>query len=91
MANYKFSRSPIYYSSSILYDKSIIHRGDFELPIGNVYEVKAYKARDKRKSRLSSTIYTREEHTCYVYADNEYEAYILMLDYGYEDIVIINP
>lgn len=90
MDNYKFSRSPIYYSSSILYDKDIIHRGG-SIPIDEIYEVKAYKARGKRKSKLSRTIYTREEYTCYIYADNEYEAYILMLDYGYEDIVFINP
>lgn len=91
MSNYKFSRSPIYYSSTLLYDKRIRYSGGYYTPIGNIYEIRAYKPRDKRKSRLSKTIYTREEYRCMVYADNEYEAYITMLDFGYEDIVIINP
>lgn len=91
MANYKFSRSPIYYSSSLLYEKGIRYNGGYYNPIGNIYEVIAYKPRDKIKSRLGKTIYILEEYRCMVYADNEYEAYILMLDFGYEDIVIINP
>lgn len=90
MAKHKFPTSHIYYSSALLYDKAERYNGG-HISIGNIYEVKAYKPRDKRKSKLGKTIYTREEHTCYVYADNEYEAYITMLDFGYEDIVIINP
>lgn len=90
MSKDKSLRTSIYYSSSLLYEKAERYNGG-HISIGNVYEVKAYKPRDKRKSRLSSTIYTREEYRCMVYADNEYEAYILMLDFGYEDIVIINP
>jgi hypothetical protein len=78
----------IYYSSRLLYNKpyeSII------TPIGDIYEMKAYKPRANRRSRLGKGIYTRQEYRLIVYADNEYEAYITLLDYGYTDIVIINP
>lgn len=91
MSKDKSLRTSIYYSSTLLYEKGIRYNGGYYNPIGNIYEVKAYKPRDKIKSRLGSTIYTREEYRCMVYADNEYEAYITMLDFGYEDIVIINP
>jgi len=86
MADHEFLSSPIYYSSSLLYDKK---KTSFRF--GNVYEVKAYKPWDKRRYKLGKTIYTRQEYTCMVYADNVYEAYITLLDYGYIDIVIINP
>ena len=90
MSKDKSLRTSIYYSSTLLYEKGIRYSGGY-IPLGNIYEIKAYKPRDKRKSSLSKTIYTREEYRCMVYADNEYEAYITMLDFGYEDIVIINP
>lgn len=83
-------RPPEYYSTILLYNKGLIYNGDDSIPFGYIYEVKAYKARSKRKSRLGRNIYTRQEYVCYVYAHNEYEAYILMLDYGYEDITVIN-
>lgn len=83
--------SPIYYSSILLYNKDYRWAISNEVDIGDVYEFKAYKPRDKRRSRLSKTIYTRQEYWCMVYADSVYEAYITLLDYGYIDIVIINP
>ena len=78
------------YTSIVLYDKGLRYKGG-HIPMGHIYEVKAYKPRSNRRSRLGKGIYTRQEYRCSVYADNEYEAYILMLDLGYEDIVIINP
>lgn len=83
--------TPTYYSSILLYNKGYRWSISNQVDLGTIYEFKAYKPRDKRRSRLGKTIYTRKEHWCMVYADNVYEAYITLLDYGYIDIVIINP
>lgn len=83
-------RSPTYYSSILLYNKGVNYNGG-NISLGSIYEFIAYRHRDKRRSKLSKTIYTRKEHWCMVYADSVYEAYITLLDFGYTDIVIINP